>query len=122
MRSLIQADKTSTTRAIVEPHTRIYVEPPSNTSNSENKESEVLSKSYVEFRAGEVNYPQSESGSQSPDSAHKELPTGSRKTSQLSYINGADDPPGVQGKNELDLIPLASPSVGKSLRENVFFS
>ena len=61
------------TNAIVEPVFKIEIEPPSNNSNSGAHEGEVMSKVYVEFKAGKVNYPHSESDSQSSGSTHKTL-------------------------------------------------
>ena len=61
------------TNAIVEPVFKIQIEPPSNNSNSGAHEGEVMSKVYVEFKAGKVNYPHSESDSQSSGSTHKTL-------------------------------------------------
>ena len=61
--------------AVVEPVLKIEIEPPSNTSerNSEGirSENEIKTKVYLEFQAGKVKYPQSDSDSQSSGSTHK---------------------------------------------------
>lgn len=108
------------TTAIVEPPARIYIEPPSNTSNSDDKESEVVSKSYVEFRAGELNYPRSDSDSQSSGSSHNVLPPKNPLLSRSNHIKNSDISLEVELKNELDLIPSAPPSLGMSLTQKYF--
>ena len=61
--------------AVVEPVFKIQIEPPSNTSEKNSgeikSESEIKTKVYLEFQAGKVKYPQSDSDSQSSGSTHK---------------------------------------------------
>ena len=63
--------------AVVEPVLKIQIEPPSNTSDKNSgeikSESEIKTKVYLEFQTGKVQYPQSDSDSQSSGSTHRAL-------------------------------------------------
>ena len=77
------------TETMVKPVAQIQVEPPSSNSNSGHNDGEVTTKLYVEFCAGNVNYPQSDSESQSSESAQKLLETGA-KTGPTDLTNEKD--------------------------------
>ena len=102
---LLKEEKTNIqidTNAIVEPVANIQVEPPSNNSHSGQSDSQVKTKLYVEYRAGKVNYPQSDSDSQSSDSAHKTPETASKLTSNKNDTKVCFVAPTVKLEKELN--------------------